>query len=67
MRQEPEPEADSLPGRPFSLLGSAACQAKIWGFYTLLTAQSFHGSNSASPAIATANGRNVCNTFVEAA
>jgi hypothetical protein len=32
-----------------------------------LTAQSFHGSNSASPAIATANGRKVCNTFVEAA
>ena len=34
---------------------------------TLLTTQSFHGSNSASPAIATANGLNVCNTFVEAA
>jgi hypothetical protein len=34
---------------------------------TLLTAQSFHGSNSASPAIATANGLKVCNTFVEAA
>lgn len=29
--------------------------------------QSFHGSNSASPAIATANGRKVCNTFTEAA
>ena len=34
---------------------------------TLLTTQSFHGSNSASPAIATANGLKVCNTFVEAA
>lgn len=39
----------------------------FYNLYTLLTAQSFHGSNSACPAIATANGLKVCNTFAEAA
>ena len=34
-----------------------------WFFHS----QSFHGSNSPSPAIATANGRSVCSTFTVSA
>src|SRR5215472_13691303 len=49
---------------PRSKLG-AGCRG-LWRRW-LVHGQSFHGSNSPSPAIATANGRRVCSTFTVSA